>query len=405
MSLNGGGAASVVFVDTSLAANPWTNATASQVLLNAGNITIAFTNWCALSPASEPLLSSIGDGPAPHAVISSLFIPSVLPVTQSLFSKLLSRYGTEDIFSGRRSKRHPAILGLDMIEYSPTRSPWWKGFYTYGSTFNLTTVLADPACTDHAPMISDMDAIATQLLRLQAANGLLHEADGGWFWCESNTESRFFPGGAYELESCKTLYHLMYDRSTNHHKLCNLIWAWNSVGPSWYPGGDVVDILGYDSYPAIGDHGPVSSQSQQLIALGTDKKLVTLPEVGSIPDPDVLKVYHGDWSYFVTWNGDYIQSDSYNPLAFKQRVYNDPTVLKLTDLGDWKGTATKTSTLGTSVSRPARELLVNWANKLSPKTFEASASSSETPGTGSKQSSSSTTSRSSSKSISSSKST
>lgn len=128
-----------------------------------------------------------------------------------------------------------------------------------------------------------------------------------------------------------------FDRFTKVHKLRNLIWLWNSVTPSWYPGSDVVDILGYDSYPPIGDHGAVSVQYQQLIALGNDTKMVTLPEVGNIPDPGMLSAYHADWSYFVVWNGDYIQTDTYNDLAFKKKVYEDPRVLKLGDLGDWKG--------------------------------------------------------------------
>jgi len=110
-----------------------------------------------------------------------------------------------------------------------------------------------------------------------------------------------------------------------------------------------VDIVGYDSYPPAGDHGPVSVQWQQLIALVNDKKIVTLPEVGTIPDPDILKLYHADWSYFVTWNGDFIQSDTYNDLAFKKKLYNDATVLKLQDLGNWKGGAATTSSSKTTL--------------------------------------------------------
>jgi mannan endo-1,4-beta-mannosidase len=209
--------------------------------------------------------------------------------------------------------------------------PWWKGFYSYGTTFNLTAALANPKGSDYALILRDLDAIATQLLRLQAAQipvlwRPLHEADGTWFWW-----------GNFGPESAKALYKLMYTRFTQKHKLRNLIWLWNSVTPSWYPGNDIVDILGYDSYPAAGDHGPVGVQYQALLALGANKKMVTLPEVGSIPDPDILKAYHADWSYFVTWNDEYINADTYNNLAFKKKVYADPTVLKLKDLGNWKG--------------------------------------------------------------------
>src|ERR1700709_1516220 len=93
--------------------------------------------------------------------------------------------------------------------------PWWKGFYSYGTTFNLTAALADTAGSDYALLLSDMDAIAKQLLRLQAANvpvlwRPLHEADGTWFWW-----------GAYGPESAKSLYRLMYQRYTTVHKLRN----------------------------------------------------------------------------------------------------------------------------------------------------------------------------------------
>lgn len=232
------------------------------------------------------------------------------------------------------------IISSDLINNATV--PWWDGIYTYGTTFNLTAALADPTGSDYALLLSDMDAIAYQLARLQTADipiiwRPLHEADGGWFWW-----------GAWGPKSCITLYRLMYDRYTNYHSLHNLIWLWNSVTPSWYPGSDVVDILGYDSYPAIGDHGPVDAQYVDLIALGNDTKIVTLPEVGNIPDPAILKLYHVDWSYFVTWSGAYIENDTYNDLAFKKQVYNDPTVLKLSDLGNWKGTSTIVSQTSSS---------------------------------------------------------
>lgn len=64
--------------------------------------------------------------------------------------------------------------------------------------------------------------------------------------------------------------------------------------------------------------------------------MVSLPEVGNIPDPDQLKLYQADWSYFVTWNGAYIETDTFNSLDFKKKVYNDPSVINLSDLGNWK---------------------------------------------------------------------
>mgnify|MGYP001586933269 FL=1 len=159
----------------------------------------------------------------------------------------------------------------------------------------------------------------------------------------------------------------MYTRFTEHHKLRNLIWLWNSVTPSWYPGNDIVDILSYDSYPAAGDHGPVGVQYQALLALGGNKKMVTLPEVGSIPDPDILKAYHADWSYFVTWNDEYINADTYNNLAFKKKVYADPTVLKLKDLGNWKGVQTRYGQCGgTGYTGPSLCIVGTKCTSVSP---------------------------------------
>ena len=58
--------------------------------------------------------------------------PNPLPVTVALYKTLLAKYGSGDIFSGQADptgvtwleqnlNKTPAIIGLDMIDYSPTR--------------------------------------------------------------------------------------------------------------------------------------------------------------------------------------------------------------------------------------------------------------------------------------------
>lgn len=70
--------------------------------------------------------------PAPHKVSNMLVAPDPLPVTQALFKTLLAKYGSGEIFSGQADPtgvtwleqnvgKTPAIIGLDMIDYSPTR--------------------------------------------------------------------------------------------------------------------------------------------------------------------------------------------------------------------------------------------------------------------------------------------
>jgi mannan endo-1,4-beta-mannosidase len=71
--------------------------------------------------------------------------------------------------------------------YNTDDQPWWSGFYTAATDFNVTTALADTTNANYTLIIRDIDAIATQLKRLQSA-GIpvifrpLHEAEGGWFW-------------------------------------------------------------------------------------------------------------------------------------------------------------------------------------------------------------------------------
>lgn len=77
---------------------------------------------------------TVTPAPAPpaHQVVTSLVIPSPLPVAQALYSKLRSKYGSGQIFSGQAEVagvtwiennigKTPAIIGLDLMDYSPSR--------------------------------------------------------------------------------------------------------------------------------------------------------------------------------------------------------------------------------------------------------------------------------------------
>ena len=143
----------------------------------------------------------------------------------------------------------PAIMGGDLIDYSPQRAihqqkpnheidrliadskdgymltlswhwaspsgqmnteaePWWKSFYTEATTYDLSQVLADANGKEYALMLSDIDAIAVQLRKLQDA-GIpvlwrpLHEASGGWFWWGAKGPKAFIQ-----------LWQVLFDRLT-----------------------------------------------------------------------------------------------------------------------------------------------------------------------------------------------
>jgi mannan endo-1,4-beta-mannosidase len=299
--------------------------------------------------------------------------------TRSLFQFLVDRYG-EKILSGQQdvadiqyivstTGRSPAIGTFDLIDYSPSRvahgsnpnsaveswigwakkgggiiglcwhwnaptdlidqpgKEWWRGFYTDATTFDLKSALADTNSERYHLLLRDMDAIAVQLKKLQAADmpvlwRPLHEASGGWFWW-----------GAKGPEPFKKLWRLMHERFTRLHGLHNLIWVYTSASgkSDWYPGDDAVDVVSLDVYT-----DPSSSMSGEWEDVQKDfngRKLVALSESGTLPDPDKCRLYGTWWSWFSVWSGSYIRNANKD---FLRQVYSDADVVTLDDLPDWR---------------------------------------------------------------------
>ncbi|WP_181320044.1 glycosyl hydrolase [Saccharothrix carnea] len=377
LALNGSGLGDVSFPEHPT----FTTIPAGKVLLRPGDNTVTITNnwgWYLIDAIKVTPSAPRG----PHQVTGALTDPAATAEAKGLMRYLAENYG-HTILSGQQDQasidwvernigKAPAIGGYDLMDYSPSRvergtvgrdvdhalaydtrggivtlawhwnapsglidqpgKEWWRGFYTDATTFDLAAALADPTSTDYKLLIRDMDAIAVQLKRLADAKvpvlwRPLHEAEGGWFWW-----------GAKGAEPAKQLYRLLHDRLVDHHELHNLIWVWNSISPDWYPGDDVVDVVSMDSYPPQGDHGPVIGPYERLVELGGDRKLVALGEVGSIPDPDLVRAYEARWSWFVTWSGSFIQDGVVNPRDFVHRVYDHADVVTLDELPDFKKT-------------------------------------------------------------------
>lgn len=385
LSLNGSGLGDVRFPEHPA----FTTISAGKVLLVEGDNTVTITNnWGWYLIDAIKVVPSAPRGP--HQVTGALTDPAATAEAKGLMRYLARNYGVNTL-SGQQDQasidwveqnigKAPAVGGYDLMDYSPSRvergtvgrdvdhalawdrrggivtlawhwnapsglvdqpgKEWWRGFYTDATTFDVAAALADPASEDYRLLIRDVDAIAVQLKRLADAKvpvlwRPLHEAEGGWFWW-----------GAKGPEPAKRLYRLLHERLVGHHGLHNLIWVWNSVAPEWYPGADVVDVVSMDSYPPQGDHGPVIGPYERLVELGQDRKLVALGEVGSIPDPDLVRAYEARWSWFVTWSGSFIQDGVVNPRDFVQRVYHHEHVITLDELPDFKTTpGTCTATL------------------------------------------------------------
>ncbi|MFM7185886.1 MAG: glycosyl hydrolase [Planctomycetota bacterium] len=199
-----------------------------------------------------------------------------------------------------------------------TEYPWWRGFYTQGTTYDIAATLANPSGSDYQALIRDIDAIAVQLKKFAAADvpvlwRPLHESEGGWFWW-----------GAKGPEAFKQLWRLTYDRLTNHHGIDNLVWVLTSEDPAWYPGDDVVDVIGVDGYPTDRSD-TLSSRWSPLLTRFDGKKPIALTEFGGVPDIDAMRQIGVNWAYFASWSGS--SGPSIETTAKVQRVYTSTGVV------------------------------------------------------------------------------
>ncbi|KAF6824971.1 mannan endo-1,4-beta-mannosidase [Colletotrichum plurivorum] len=372
--LNGGAANEVLLA----AGETWADVSAGQVLLKEGTNTIDIVkNWGWYLIDSITLTPSAPRGP--HNINEGLVNANANANAKALYTYLRSIYG-KNILSGQQELSYsnwineqvgktPALVSVDLMDYSPSRvergtvgtaveeaithherggivsvlwhwnaptglydteeNKWWSGFYTRATDFDIAATLADPSGANYTLIIRDIDAIAVQLKKLQDAGvpvlwRPLHEAEGAWFWW-----------GAKGPEACKELWALLYDRLTNHHGLNNLVWIWNSIAEAWYPGDDTVDILSADVYAQ--GHGPMTTQYNDLIALGNDKKLIAATEVGSAPFPDLLQAYEAHWLYFCVWGDTFINNAEWNSVEDLKKIYESDYVLTLDEIQGWRG--------------------------------------------------------------------
>ena len=275
------------------------------------------------------------------------------------------------------TQKYPAVMGLDMMDYSPSRvehgavgkdtgyamewaaiggivtfcwhwnapkdlvetvrNPWYKGFYKEATTFDYKKALDGRDPSGHDLLLRDIDAIAVQLKKLQDKDipvlwRPLHEAGGGWFWW-----------GARGPEPYIELWKLMYDRLANYHRLNNLIWVWNGQAKAWYPGDEYVDIIGEDIYTNKRNYDSQRERFEDALAYTDAGKLVTLSENGVVPDPDKMFSEGICWSWFATWNREFVidansrqYSGEYTEKSHLQKVYRHERVLTLDELPDLK---------------------------------------------------------------------
>ncbi len=368
-----------------------------RVYLEAGEHSIGVhKNWGWIALDSMTFASAERLPDSTFEVEPVLINPNVSQSAANLMKYLTSIYG-EYTLSGQQADngtaspelvaiknatggRQPAILGLDLMNYSPTFAShgavgksieqaieydklggivtfcwhwgapdkytksgalWYKTFYTDSTDIDLAAIMDGRDEEGYALLLDDIDVIAEQLQILQDADipvlfRPLHEASGGWFWW-----------GAAGPEPCKELWKLLYDRLTNVHGLNNLIWVWNGQSADWYPGDEYVDIIGEDIYPG---NYVYSSQSGKFVEAveypdhyPETAKIVALSENGCLFDPDLAWRDQAPWAWFCTWSGEFMADNGYHRLSNKyteeymvQKVYNHERVITLDELPDWK---------------------------------------------------------------------
>ena len=200
-------------------------------------------------------------------------------------------------------------------------------FYTKNTNFNLAAALADPNGTRYQLLLQDIDLIAAQLQKFQAAGvpvlwRPLHESPGNFFWWNAQGPDAF-----------KKLWVLLHDRLVTYHGLHNLIWVYSTTEtPSldWYPGDAYVDVAGEDVYASLTAN--ISNNWADMQAQFGGRKVVALTETGNPPDPDNIRAYGTRWTWFCSWQGTYVRGQQ---PSYLKRVYNDADIITRDELPDW----------------------------------------------------------------------
>lgn len=370
--------------------NKFSDYTVSAVSLTKGDHNIRIIRswgWIELDKITVKTGAKISN--STYNVTSSLVNRNATANTKKLYSFLKDSYGKYVItgqqcdggINGNEFKAiknltgdYPALLGLDMMDYTPSRTAfgasssavekaiefankggivtfcwhwnapteylnstanssdgWWGGFYTQSSKFDIAKVMNGQDAKGKKLLDRDIKEIAKQLKRLEKAGvpviwRPLHEASGGWFWW-----------GAKGSDAYKKLWKYLYKELTNTYGCNNLIWVYNGQSADWYPGDEYVDIVGEDIYPGNHVYDPQVSRFKQAINYGSKTKITALTENGCIFDIDSAVSINALWCWFMTWGGEFTvngsnYSEKYTEKSVIKKMYASKYSLTLGSL-------------------------------------------------------------------------
>lgn len=367
----------------------WKEMSAGIVKLNKGTNNIEFEGYWGYTFFDYLIVKPADESITSLKVDKKLVNPNATKETKALMSYLVDVYGKK-IISGQqeicgshnyegsesdfayikeKTGKMPALRGFDFMNFRGNGLLWddlcaervidWyknKGgiptvcwhwfspgnigkkadnsFYTESTTFSISKALTS-GTAENTALLNDIEFMAGKFKQLQEADvpvlfRPLHEAEGGWFWW-----------GAEGPENCVKLYRLLYEKFTNEYHLNNIIWVWTSytydTSSKWYPGDDVVDILGYDKYNAkdgLPNGSAISSTFYNMIKLTNGKKLVTMSENDTIPQVSNLTNEMAGWLYFCPWYGWYLTGEQNNPVDWLKQMYTSDYCITLDELPD-----------------------------------------------------------------------
>lgn len=370
--------------------NKFSDYTVSAVSLTKGDHNIRIIKswgWIELDKITVKTGAKISN--STYNVTSSLVNRNATANTKKLYSFLKDSYGKYVItgqqcdggINGNEFKAiknltgdYPALLGLDLMDYTPSRTAfgasssavekaiefankggivtlcwhwnapteylnstanssdgWWGGFYTQSSKFDIAKVMNGQDAKGKKLLDRDIKEIAKQLKRLEKAGvpviwRPLHEASGGWFWW-----------GAKGSDAYKKLWKYLYKELTNTYGCNNLIWVYNGQSADWYPGDEYVDIVGEDIYPGNHVYDPQVSRFKQAINYGSKTKITALTENGCIFDIDSAVSINALWSWFMTWGNEFTvngsnYSEKYTEKSVIKKMYASKYSLTLGSL-------------------------------------------------------------------------
>ena len=373
------------------------DSTVVNVMLDKGSHKITLTQswgWIYLDKMTVEMAEGISE--EIYNVKAELINPNATAETKALFKFLCDNYG-EKILSGQvcdygvngpefkaikaETGKYPAILGLDMMDYSTARTAlgakgtsvgvaidhcneqggivaycwhwnapneylksgndengnprWWGGFYSRNTDFDIAKVMDGNDPEGKKLLDRDIEEIAKQLNILEE-EGVpvlwrpLHEASGGWFWW-----------GAKGADAYKKLWVYLYEQLTDVYGCNNLIWVYNGQSADWYPGDEYVDVIGEDIYTDKRNYLPQTSKFAEAVDYSGENKIVALTENGVLFDIGDAFASNTKWAWFNTWCGDFTvknneYSEEYTDKDMLKKVYDSDKVLTLDELPNLK---------------------------------------------------------------------